>query len=81
MLRKVVLGIALLIVSVIGVGLYLMHRYESKWEQESREQLQKLEPRVVRGDREFTKKVFYAGSDLGEVTQILVGWPQVARLR
>ena len=76
MLRKIVLGIALLIVAVIGVGLYLMHRYESKWEQESREQLQKLEPRVITGDREFTKKVFYAGSDdLGEVLQILVGWP------
>ena len=75
MLRKIVLGIALLIASVIGVGLYLMHRYESKWEQESREQLLKLEPRVITGDREFTKKVFYAGSDLGEVTQILVGWP------
>ena len=75
MLRKIVLGIALLIVAVIGVGLYLMHRYESEWEQESREQLQKLEPRVMTGDREFTKKVFYVGSDLGEVTQILVGWP------
>ena len=75
MLGKILLGIALLIVSVIGVGLYLMHRYESKWEQESREQLQKLEPRIITGDREFTKKVFYAGSDLGEVTQILVGWP------
>jgi len=76
MLRKIVLGIALLIVAVIGMGLYLMHRYESKWEQESREQLQKLEPRVITGDREFTKKVFYAGSDdLGEVLQILVGWP------
>jgi hypothetical protein len=75
MLRKITLGIAMLIASVIGLGLYLMHRYESKWEQESREQLQKLEPRVITGDREFTKKVFYAGSDLGEVTQILVGWP------
>ena len=76
MLRKIVLGVALLIVAVIGVGLYLMHRYESKWQQESREQLRKLEPRVITGDREFTKKVFYAGSDdLGEVKQILVGWP------
>jgi hypothetical protein len=75
MLRRIFLGIGLLIVSVIGVGLYLMHRYESKWEQESREQLQKLEPRVITGDREFTKKVFYVGADLGEVTQILVGWP------
>jgi hypothetical protein len=74
-LRRIFLGIGLLIVSVIGVGLYLMHRYESKWEQESREQLQKLEPRVITGDREFTKKVFYVGADLGEVTQILVGWP------
>ena len=75
MLRKIILGIAALIVSVIAVALYLMHRYESKWEQESREQLQKLVPRVITGDREFAKKVFYAGSDLGEVTQILIGWP------
>jgi hypothetical protein len=75
MLRKILLGIALLIVAVICVGFYLMHRYESKWEQESREQLQELEPKVITGDREFTKRVFYAGSELGEVTQVLVGWP------
>ena len=74
-LRKIFLGIALLIIAVISVGLHLMHRHLSKWEQESREQLQKLEPRVITGDREFTKKVFYSSSELGEVTQILVGWP------
>src|SRR5580704_8146420 len=75
MLRKIALGVALFVVSVAGVGLYLMHRYESKWEQESREQLQKLEPRVITSDREFTKKVFYEDSGLREITQILVGWP------
>jgi hypothetical protein len=75
MLRKIALGVALFVVSVVGVGLYLMHRYESKWEQESREQLQKLEPRVITSDREFTKKVFYEDSGLREITQILVGWP------
>ena len=75
MLRKILLGIALVIVFVIGVSVYLIHRYESKWEQESREQLQKLEPKVITGDREFTKKVFYEDSYLGEITQILVGWP------
>ncbi len=75
MLRKIILGMALFVVFVIGFGLYLMHRYESKWEQESREQLQKLKPRIITGDREFTKKVFYEDSYLGEITQILVGWP------
>jgi len=38
MLRKILIGIALLVVAVIGVARYLVHRYESKWEQESREQ-------------------------------------------
>jgi hypothetical protein len=75
MLRKIVLGVALLVVSLIGIGLYLMYWYDSKWEQESREQVQKLEPRVIAASRSVTKKVFYAGSDLGEITEILIGWP------
>ena len=79
MLRKIVLGIAVLIVALIGAGLYFMHKYESQLEQESREQLQKLVPRVITGDQNFTKKVFYESSDLGEVTEILVGCPQVAK--
>jgi len=75
MWRKILVGIVLLIVAAIGAGLYFMHRYVSRLERESREQLQKLKPMVIAGEGEFKKRLFYAGSNLGEVTEILVGWP------
>src|SRR5438105_14594260 len=75
MWRKILVGIVLLIVAAIGAGLYFMHRYESRLERESREQLQKLKPMVIAGEGEVKKRLFYAGSTLGEVTQIRVGWP------
>lgn len=75
MIRKILLGVGLFIVAVIGAATYLMHRYESKLNQEAREQLKRLTPRVIKGGGEFTKRAFYTASDLGEITQILVGWP------
>ena len=58
MLRKILVGIVLLIVAAIGAGLYFMHRYESRLERESREQLQKLKPMVIAGEGEFKKRLF-----------------------
>lgn len=75
MLRKILIGVALLIIVLVGVGIYLIHRLNSEMAQNSREALQKLQPRVIAGAGQFDKSSFYAGSNLGEITQILVGWP------
>lgn len=75
MIRKILPGIGLFIIVIVGAAAYLMYRYESKLNREAAQQLKKLQPRVTTGDGEFTKRAFYTSSDLGEITQILVGWP------
>jgi hypothetical protein len=75
MIRKILIAIALLILIFAGTGIYLIHRYDSVLEQNSREVLEKLQPRVITGGEHFDKISFYAGTNLGEITQILVGWP------
>ena len=75
MLRKVLTAFALLILALIGAGIYRIHRIDSQLERESREDERKLEPRVITGGGLFEKTKFYAGETLGEISQILVGWP------
>jgi hypothetical protein len=75
MLRKILVVLALLILTFIGAGFYFIHRIDSQAERKSREDQQKLEPRVITGGGRFEKTKFYAGENLGEITQILVGWP------
>lgn len=75
MLRKILIAVALLIIVLVGVGIYLIHRLDSEMAQRSREALEKLQPRVITGAGQFDKSSFYTGPDLGEITQILVGWP------
>jgi hypothetical protein len=74
-LRKIAIGIAVFAAVLIGVGVYLIYRLDSQWARESREQLQKLQPQVVTGDQKFAKKILFQDSGLGEITQVLVGWP------
>src|SRR5260370_410489 len=75
MLRKILIAIGLLILALVVVAAYLIHRIDSQLARESREKLQKLEPCVVTGGGLFKKSTFYQGEGLGEVTEILVGWP------
>ena len=75
MLRKVLVTLALLAVVVIAAGIYLVHHLESRLARDSQEKLKKLEPQVITGSGKFTKSTFYIGEDLGEVAEILVGWP------
>lgn len=75
MLRKILIAVAVTIVLIVGAGIYVIHRWESALSDRSRAELVKLEPRVVTGAGRFAKTSFYAGSNLGEITQILAGWP------
>ncbi len=75
MLRKILIPLALLILALIVFGVYFFHRIDSQLAQDSREKLKKLEPRVITGAGHFKKSTFYGGGDLGEITEILVGWP------
>jgi len=75
MLRKILIALALLILTLIVFGVYFFHRIDSQLAQDSKEKLKKLEPRVITGAGQFKKSIFYKGEDLGGVTEILVGWP------
>ena len=75
MAQKILIAVALLILIVAGTGIYLIHRFDSAIERKAAKELQRLQPRVITGDGQFNKTAFYAGSNLGEITQILVGWP------
>lgn len=75
MAKKILIAIAILLLIVASTGIYLIHRYDSVTERDAAEDLQKLQPRVITGDGQFKKAAFYAGSNLGAITQILAGWP------
>jgi hypothetical protein len=75
MLRKILIALALLMLALTVGGVYLFHRIDSKLTRDNREKLEKLEPRVITGAGQFKKSTFYKGEDLGEVREILVGWP------
>ncbi|MGA2483337.1 MAG: hypothetical protein ABSF92_09480 [Candidatus Acidiferrales bacterium] len=75
MLRKILIAFGLFILALIVLDVYFVHRIDSQLARDSREKLKKLEPRVIRGAGQFRKSTFYRGAGLGEVTEILVGWP------
>lgn len=75
MLRKILIGLALLACILLAVGIYLSRRVSSQLEREDHEAQLKLQPGVIKGSDQFHKSVFYTAEDMGEVSQILAGWP------
>jgi hypothetical protein len=75
MLRRILVTLALLAMAVIVAGIYFVHRVDSRLARDSQESVKKLEPRVITGSGKFTKSIFYTGVGLGQVAEILSGWP------
>src|SRR5271168_3469008 len=78
MLRKVLIGLVIAFILVIGAGAYLYHKIApSIRAAEARAEAQKkmLVPRVITGGEDFGRQPFYTGNGLGTIWQILVGWP------
>lgn len=78
MLRKVLIGLVIVFVLVIGAGAYLYHIISPSIQAaHARAEAQKkmLVPRVITGGEKFGRLSFYAGNGLGTICQILVGWP------
>src|ERR1700722_2436253 len=73
MWRKVLLGIAVLIVAIIGIGFYYVHRVEERFQRDNAAQLKLLDPKIVINDAKFTKRVFCKSPSIGRVTQIIGG--------
>lgn len=75
MLRKVFIAVALLILALVAVGIYVAHWSGSYLAKVVREDQQKWQPRVITGSGRFNKSTFYTDVNLGEISQILRGWP------
>jgi hypothetical protein len=75
MWRKALIALGLCVVLLAAVGIYSFSRLESQFERRTKEQQKKLQPRVTTGEHLFEKRVFYMGQGLGEVAQVLSGWP------
>jgi len=72
MMRKVLIGLAILFTLLVGAGLYVHH-----WANEhlEREVKARPEPRLIKGEGLLQRRIFYTGEELGNISQILVGWP------
>jgi len=72
MLRKILIGLAVLLLLLVIAAICITH-----WSQKYLERQAKAapEPRVVKGEGHFQKQLFYSDHALGNISQILVGWP------
>ena len=72
MLRKILTALAVLVLLLVGavIGINL-------WSEKYLERQAKAapEPRVAKGEGHFQKRRFYTNIGLGNISQILVGWP------
>jgi hypothetical protein len=75
MLSKILIGLAVFLLLLLVGGVYVLRRANSELEGEDKEARVKLQPRVIKSSAQFHKSVFYATENLGEVSEILIGWP------
>ena len=72
MLRKLLIGLTILFLLLLGAGICLHYWTRAYLRREAKA---RPEPRLVKGERHFNKRLFYTGDGLGDISQILVGWP------
>jgi hypothetical protein len=72
MLRKILIALAVLVLLLVGAVICI-----DLWSVKYVERQAKAapEPRVVKGEGHFQKRRFYTNIGLGNISQILVGWP------
>lgn len=78
MLRKILISTAVFLILLVGSAAYIYHKIQpSIREAYARADAEKkmLTPREIVGAERFEKSGFYTGHDIGDISQILVGWP------
>jgi len=78
MFRKVIIGFAILVLLMVGAGVFLYHKIqpsirEAEAQVEARQKM--LQPRLITGEGDFEKRTFYSDEGLGNISQISIGWP------
>jgi hypothetical protein len=78
MLRKILIGLAVLMLLLAGAGAFLYHKIQPSMraaEARDEEEQRVLQPRLIKGERNFERRAFYTIEGLGNISQIRVGWP------
>jgi hypothetical protein len=74
MSRKLLIGFAILFLLLVGAGVYLYLKVQPILHgAEARQKM--LQPRPIKGEGNFARRIFYTGESLGDISQIRVGWP------
>jgi hypothetical protein len=80
MIRKILVGIAILVLLIIAAGVFLYLKLQPSIraaKAQVEEELKMLQPRLIKGKGSFERRIFYTGEGLGTISQIGVGWPAV----
>ncbi|HYY72466.1 MAG TPA: hypothetical protein VE778_02625 [Candidatus Bathyarchaeia archaeon] len=75
MLGKILIAVAVVFAFLVCGGIYLAHWAHQELTRDAQVDKEKLQPRVIKGGEQFEKHDFYAGADVGEISEILAGWP------
>jgi hypothetical protein len=78
MLRKMLIGFAILLLLLVAAGTFLYFKIQPSLraaEARDVEEQKILLPRAIRGEGNFDKRAFYTSDGLGNISQIRVGWP------
>lgn len=75
MLRKILIALAALIVILIAAAIYVGRIAMQRSARDTQANQQQLQPRVLKGANQFEKREFYNTPGLGDISEILVGWP------
>jgi hypothetical protein len=75
MLRKILIALATLIVILIAATIYVVRAATQRSARDAQANQQQLQPSVVKGANQFEKRGFYNTPGLGDISEILIGWP------
>ncbi|HUJ31014.1 MAG TPA: hypothetical protein VLY23_07010 [Candidatus Acidoferrum sp.] len=78
MLRKILIGLAIFLLFLVSAAAYIYHKIQPsirEAEKLAEAENKMLTPRMVAGGGRFERRAFYTGSGIGDISQILVGWP------
>lgn len=77
-MRKILIGVTAFLLLLVAAGVFLFHKIQhSIREAEARaeEENKILQPRLLKGEHEFERRVFYTSEGLSNISEIRMGWP------
>lgn len=78
MLKKLLIGVVIFLFLLTGFGAYVFYKVRTtmrQWSARSVEEQKLLQPRIVTGEKDFQRRLFYTNNQLGHISQIEIGWP------